>query len=290
MVENPARDQRTPRQSHSSGSYLETGMGRAERFYRDGEEPFDYQKVPAHKIPLEFMENKNSVISYLLKKVFVDYFFVTWNVIGLILAIYFYSVLPIMISVVLCYFFNKRYQRNKNKERDLFINTSNIKEAEAFIESVKEKKSLPVISSSVFLTSGECVFLEENSQLMETRSIRQTRGRGGRVQVWKGLSVGQWASQSESHKEWRTLDAGKLTLTNKRIIFDGPKENRVIQINKIIGVDTLLDAIEVSQSSRNNSSMFVLRNPYIWTVVLRIVKSVDDPLKLENVDLNVNFK
>ena len=40
MVANPARDQRTPRQSHSSGSYLETGMGRAERSYRNGEEPF----------------------------------------------------------------------------------------------------------------------------------------------------------------------------------------------------------------------------------------------------------
>lgn len=40
MAENPAREQRTPRQSHSSGSYGETCMGEAERFRRDGEEPF----------------------------------------------------------------------------------------------------------------------------------------------------------------------------------------------------------------------------------------------------------
>lgn len=40
MIEKPARDQRTPRQSHSSGSYRETGMGMVERSYRDGEEPF----------------------------------------------------------------------------------------------------------------------------------------------------------------------------------------------------------------------------------------------------------
>lgn len=40
MVAKPAREQRTPRQSHSSGSYRETGMGRAERSYRDGGEFF----------------------------------------------------------------------------------------------------------------------------------------------------------------------------------------------------------------------------------------------------------
>jgi hypothetical protein len=43
MVAKPAREQRTPRQSHSSGSYPETGMGRAERFYRDGGEFFVHE-------------------------------------------------------------------------------------------------------------------------------------------------------------------------------------------------------------------------------------------------------
>ena len=40
MVVKPARDQRTPSQSHSSGSYLETGMGLTERLNRNGWEPF----------------------------------------------------------------------------------------------------------------------------------------------------------------------------------------------------------------------------------------------------------
>jgi len=40
MTAKPARDQRTPGQSHSSGSYRETGMGGAERSHRDGQEPF----------------------------------------------------------------------------------------------------------------------------------------------------------------------------------------------------------------------------------------------------------
>lgn len=45
MVAKPARDQRTPSQSRSSGSRRETDVGEAERFHRNGWEPFDYLKV-----------------------------------------------------------------------------------------------------------------------------------------------------------------------------------------------------------------------------------------------------
>jgi len=51
MVANPARDQKTPSQSHSSGSYGETCMGVAERLHRNGWEPFDYPKVLAVQKP-----------------------------------------------------------------------------------------------------------------------------------------------------------------------------------------------------------------------------------------------
>lgn len=40
VAANPAREKRTPSQSHSSGSYRETGMGGIERFRRDGWESF----------------------------------------------------------------------------------------------------------------------------------------------------------------------------------------------------------------------------------------------------------
>jgi hypothetical protein len=49
MAANPARDQRTPGQSHSSGSYPERGMGSAERSDRDGQEPFGKKDSASHK-------------------------------------------------------------------------------------------------------------------------------------------------------------------------------------------------------------------------------------------------
>lgn len=56
MVANPSRDQRTPSQSHSTRSYLETGMGVAERLHRDGWEPFDYLRVPSRINPSRFYD------------------------------------------------------------------------------------------------------------------------------------------------------------------------------------------------------------------------------------------
>jgi len=62
MVAKPARDQKTPSQSHSSGSYWETDMCVAERLHSNGWEPFDYLKVFSFKNPLEFMNKKNLII------------------------------------------------------------------------------------------------------------------------------------------------------------------------------------------------------------------------------------
>ena len=41
MAVNPSRDQGPPGPSHSTRSYLETGMGVAERLRRDGRETLD---------------------------------------------------------------------------------------------------------------------------------------------------------------------------------------------------------------------------------------------------------
>lgn len=51
MVQKPSRDQKTPSQSHSTRSYLETGMGLVERSNRNDWESFDYQKIPNHLNP-----------------------------------------------------------------------------------------------------------------------------------------------------------------------------------------------------------------------------------------------
>lgn len=76
-----------------------------------------------------------------------------------------------------------------------------------------------------------------------------------------------------------------MTLTNKRLIFDGAKENRAVPLEKIIPVNPWLDAIEVSAENRKKSMLFPVENPYIWATAIPILIKADNPQKIDNVDI-----
>jgi len=61
MVENPARDQRTPGQSRSSGSCLERDMG-TERC-RDGQEPFGKDSLSLNPARVHMENKRNTVLT-----------------------------------------------------------------------------------------------------------------------------------------------------------------------------------------------------------------------------------
>lgn len=180
------------------------------------------------------------------------------------------------------------FANKKQKQQQL------ITDAENYISEVKNKKALPTIKSSIFLEKDESTFLEELTELKETRAVRKYSGgmRGVGLRVAKGVYVGAGgrSGTSESHQEWRTIDRGNLVITNKRLVFRGSKENRIIPLKKIISVDVALNSIEVAVEARNKTIIFPVKNGYIWGAVMNIVKSVDDPLNLGNINLDIQFK
>lgn len=169
-----------------------------------------------------------------------------------------------------------------------------IAEAENYINIIKEKKSLPIIKPSAFLNKNEQAFLEEETKLTEPRAIRKysggTRGVGFRVMKGVYIGAGGRSGTSENHQEWRLIDTGKLIITNQRLIFLGGKENRAIPLKKILSLNVSLDAIEVAVESRSKSMVFSVKNGYIWGAVLNIVRSVDDPLNLGDLKLDISFQ
>ena len=169
-----------------------------------------------------------------------------------------------------------------------------IVEAENYINVIKEKKALSIIKPSIFLEKNEQAFLEEKTKLHETRAIRKYSGgmKGVGFRVARGVYVGAGSRSgtSESHQEWRLIDTGNLIITNQRLIFRGGKENRTISLKKILSVSVSLDAIEVAVESKSKSVVFPVKNGYIWGAILNIVKSVDDPLNLGDLKLDIQFK
>lgn len=163
-------------------------------------------------------------------------------------------------------------------------------QANSFISVIKQNKSLPKISSSIILKAGEVAVLEEHSRLFETRSVRKSVGGGAGFKLMKGLTIGGYSGQSETHQEWRELDQGKLTLTNQRLIFDGRKENRNVPLTKILSVSPNLDGFRLSLESRTKDSLFTVSNQFIWSALIRLLPQLKDPFNLEGVNLNIEFE
>lgn len=152
-------------------------------------------------------------------------------------------VIPIIIS-------NQRRKQREARFQQLK------QDALEFIQGIERTGTLPSPDKNVILQKGETALLDEASILYETRAYSVSGGAGTRI---GRIYVGGGAS--ESHQRWRQIDTGRLTLTSKRLIFDGSQENRALRLADIVSVQNWSDAIEVSTQRRAKSLVFQVENP-----------------------------
>ncbi len=167
-----------------------------------------------------------------------------------------------------------------------------VSDAENFLASVKRQKFFTTIISSTpldtILENGEKIILDEKSiRLFEPRAIRRNVGVGFRSRVTKRVSMGTWSSQGESHQEWRKIDTGRIVLTNRRIIFNGAIEHRIIPVDKVISMHPYTDGIEIGSKSRSKSMIFFLENSFMWGTAINILRSIKDMSDLRTLDFGV---
>jgi hypothetical protein len=164
-----------------------------------------------------------------------------------------------------------------------------IQNGQEFIDKVKSDKSLPIANSTLFLSGDEKAILEERVSFSTPRSVSVRGGGGVGIRVAKGVYAGGYAGQSESHKEWRTIDVGTLTLTSKRVVFVGGKENRNLALDKILSVQNSPNEIHISAQGKDNELGFTVTNPFVWYVAMGILRTAKDPFALNYDDITVSF-
>lgn len=84
--------------------------------------------------------------------------------------------------------------------------------------------------------------------------------------------VGQ--GQTVSSQELKVIDTGTLTITNKRLMFTGSRENRSTPINKIISTSPWTDAIEILVESRQKAMVFTAYNPVLLYSIIELAASL----------------
>jgi hypothetical protein len=155
---------------------------------------------------------------------------------------------------------------NARKQKRALI----VKQAQEFVENVKQKLALPVVPTDIMLKPDETAFYSSPSALHETRAVREYHSAHAGARVAKGVYIGGTSGRSLSTQQWAKLDTGRLTITNKRLVFVGKKEQRAVSLDKVISVDPNLTAVVVSVEGRQKAMAFEAANPLIAMTIIRI--------------------
>ncbi len=223
------------------------------------------------------MESKKSTVS-----IFRNLYF--W---GIVLSVLMFLTVNKVVGLSLDLLTLILWHKKNLKTKHMIDSEAIKKEARDYLEKAKQEGRLPVTQSSALLDPGENAYLTENTVLSETRAVRQTTGRFASTRIFGSMRYGAVASRSESHQEWRVIDSGKLILTNKSFIFLGNKEKRNLPLKKILAVETYANAIEVSSDTRSKSLRLPVRNPYIWTSAIQILRSTDGNGSMSNASIRI---
>jgi hypothetical protein len=178
--------------------------------------------------------------------------------------------------VVILIWAAKAYARRRREREQREGRAHMFAEARAFAAGVQQRRALPTVATNIILKSGEVAFYSAPSVLYETRAV-------GRHQL---DSAGV---RSTSTQQCRQIDTGRLTVTSKRLIFDGPGTDRILQLSKLVSVESDLTAVEVSAQGRQKSMFLTAANPLILALIIRICCQADDPRDLSQTTLDVTF-
>jgi hypothetical protein len=188
----------------------------------------------------------------------------------------FWCVLVLSVLAVAFIVAKLRVRARQEERREAMIGQANI-----FLSTVRLQKSLKPIPTRVLLKNDESAYLEDSCSLHETRSVRHYESGGVGFRIAKGVYVGGSKGRSVSTAEMTCIDSGQLTLTNKRLVFDGSTNDRTIPLDKLVSINSYSDAIEVSTANRQKSMYFTVPNPLIWHAAIKLLTSGQDPNDLD---------
>lgn len=137
--------------------------------------------------------------------------------------------------------------------------------------------SQPSVPTGVLLGAGEQAYYDAPATLRETTAVRRYQSTGVRIRVARGVSVGGTSARSTSSQEWTEVDSGRLTITSRRLIFDGTHADRTVRLPKVVGVSTDLESVEVSTEGRQRNMVFRVPDPQVAEFVLRACCGAEDP-------------
>jgi hypothetical protein len=113
-----------------------------------------------------------------------------------------------------------------------------------------DEGDLPLYESDIILQKNELCHYRVNAKLFENRKITKRVSYAGntfRLKIAKGwyYRVGDVGVARQTEDIMSLIDEGVLYITNKRILFNGSKNNKAIRYNQIIDLNPYSDGVEI---------------------------------------------
>ena len=125
---------------------------------------------------------------------------------------------------------------------------------------------LPVVSDPQLMTKGdEEVHLELPANLMKEVVHREFRGgsSGVSIPIAKGVRFRTGSFRGKPVVVGTSIepaDSGFLSVTNKRTVFQGSRKTQECKYDKLVGMQTYTDAVQLNVSNRQTPSMYGTQN------------------------------
>jgi hypothetical protein len=142
-----------------------------------------------------------------------------------------------------------------------------------------ENGQIPKIEVDIVLGKNEECYCSTPVTLYENRSVTKRIGYAGptfRVKIAKGLyyRVGDINVSRTTETVMTMIDQGMLYITNKRILFYGGKQNKVIKYNQIIDITPYSDGISIIKET-GKPPVFqtsIMDGEILTAIVARVLK------------------
>ena len=168
--------------------------------------------------------------------------------------------------------------------KDLKIKVQFDEECKGIIEKNKllwklENEPLLIYNAEIFLQKGEYCHYKSAASLYEDR--KQTtgityRGYTHRVKIFKGFyyRVGNLNAARKTEDVTIEIDSGILYVTNKRILFNGNKGNKVIRYSQIVDLIPFIDGMKVVKETGKPLTFQIPTNDgeILITIVARLIR------------------
>jgi hypothetical protein len=153
---------------------------------------------------------------------------------------------------------------------------THMSQAKAYLNKASKTGILPSVRTRLIMKQGEAAVYNAPATLFETRSVREFQSGHIGFRVAKGVWIGGSKGRSISSQHWMKIDWGTLTVTNKRLVFEGRQESRNATLSKITSATYFDTGVEIHVENKQKALAFTAKNPPLLVGIIRAANAINE--------------